>query len=61
MKSLHKLVHLCPAVPIAPKQEALIAMSRFASSMITVALLPPSSKIDFPNLFWTVCATILPT
>ena len=54
-------MHLYPAVPIAPKQDALMASSRLASSMTTVALFPPSSKIVFPNLYWTAFATIFPT
>ena len=29
--------------------------------MITTALLPPSSRIDFPNLLRTSAATLLPT
>jgi hypothetical protein len=48
-------------VPIAPKQDALMASSRLASSITIVALFPPSSKIDFPNLYYTAFATILPT
>jgi len=44
------LVHLCPAVPTAPKSAAIKVISRSEEGVTMIALLPPSSKRDFPNL-----------
>mmetsp|Transcript_10048 Transcript_10048/g.13659 ORF Transcript_10048/g.13659 Transcript_10048/m.13659 type:complete len:426 (+) Transcript_10048:115-1392(+) len=49
-----------PAVPTAPNTEARTAMSRSASGMITVALLPPSSRMVRPKRPWTTSLTCLP-
>ena len=54
-------VHLCPAVPTAPKTIAVIAVFRSASGVTIIALFPPSSSIILPNLFETTCAACLPT
>ena len=38
-------VQRCPAVPRAPNTIARVARSRFASSVMMIALLPPSSRM----------------
>mmetsp|Transcript_55836 Transcript_55836/g.109298 ORF Transcript_55836/g.109298 Transcript_55836/m.109298 type:complete len:270 (+) Transcript_55836:1827-2636(+) len=58
--SLLRLVHLCPHVPTAPKRLPRTARSRSASSMITEALLPPSSRSTFPKRSWTATPTLRP-
>lgn len=55
------VVHLCPAVPTQANTEAWITMSRSASSATIIALLPPNSSRDLPNLFWTSIPTWSPT
>lgn len=53
-------MHLYPAVPTAENTLAFIAKFKSASSKITTALLPPNSKIVFPNLLLTFSETYLP-
>ncbi len=53
-------MHLWPQVPTAAKVHALKAISRLASSMIIVALFPPNSRRQFPNLSLTFCLIIFP-
>ena len=55
------LVHLCPAVPTAPKTTAGTAIFKSASGVRIIALFPPSSKIDLPNLPAITCEACLPT
>ena len=54
------LVHLCPAVPTAPKTEPITVILISESGDTIIALFPPSSKRDFPNLPATSLATIFP-
>src|SRR5258705_7911832 len=60
MINLLVLVHLCPAVPTAPNNEPSIAISGSASFEMIMALLPPNSNIDLPNLAATAAPTALP-
>ena len=53
-------VHRCPAVPTAPKTAPITVIFTSASGVTIIALLPPSSSKDFPNLAPTSLATILP-
>ena len=46
-------MHLCPAVPTAPKRIALSTNSILASSITIIALLPPNSRMHLPNLLPT--------
>ena len=54
-------VHLCPAVPTAPKTAPMILILMSAFSVMMMALFPPNSRIDFPKRLATFCPTILPT
>ena len=54
-------VHLCPAVPTAPKTAPMIDILRSAFSVMMMALFPPNSRIDFPKRSATFFPTILPT
>jgi hypothetical protein len=60
MINLLVLVHLCPAVPTAPNKEPSNAMSGSASFEMMMALLPPNSNIDLPNLEATAVPRALP-
>src|SRR5580704_1841373 len=60
MISLRVLVHLWPAVPTAPKTDPRMAISISASPEMMIALLPPNSRRDLPNLAATVTATAFP-
>mmetsp|Transcript_64943 Transcript_64943/g.153506 ORF Transcript_64943/g.153506 Transcript_64943/m.153506 type:complete len:376 (-) Transcript_64943:218-1345(-) len=55
------VVHRCPAVPTAANNTVRFAMSRSASSRTTMALFPPSSKMERPKRAATVAATLPPT
>lgn len=55
--SLLVVVHLCPAVPTQAKGTARTTKSKSASSATMMALLPPNSKSNFPNLFCTSTPT----
>lgn len=46
-------VHLCPVVPIQANKVAGITIFKSASSATMIALFPPNSNSDLPNLFWT--------
>ena len=48
-------------MPTAAKTLPLMTNSRLASGIMMVALLPPNSRIDFPNRVATLVATCLPT
>ena len=53
-------MHLWPAVPTAPNTTAGMAKSRLAVSSMIIALLPPNSRIVFPNRLDTVELTWRP-
>ena len=53
-------VQRCPAVPTAPKTAPITVIFISACGLTMIALFPPSSKSDLPNLLATVSATILP-
>jgi hypothetical protein len=57
LTSLLAVVHLWPAVPTAAKRVDLTTMSMSASAATTMALLPPNSRIIFPNLSCTITPT----
>src|SRR5687768_571207 len=60
MINLLVVVHRCPAVPTAPNREPSMAMSRSASFVMMMALLPPNSSNDLPNLAATTAPTAFP-
>ena len=53
-------VHLCPAVPTAPNTAPGTTILRSADGVMIIALFPPSSKRDVPNLAPTAALTDLP-
>ena len=61
LTSLLAVVHLWPAVPTAAKRVDLTTMSMSASAATMMALLPPNSRIFFPNLSCTITPTFWPT
>src|SRR5579875_1009239 len=60
MINLLVVVHRCPAVPTAPNKHPINAISKSASLDIMIALLPPNSNNDLPNLAPTAAPTALP-
>ena len=60
MISLLVDVQRWPAVPTAPNNDPIIAISKSASLEIIMALLPPSSSKALPNLAPTAAPTALP-
>ena len=50
MMSLLVEVQRCPAVPTAPKTAPITVILMSASGVTIIALLPPNSRSDFPNL-----------
>ena len=42
-------VHLCPAVPTAPKTAPITVILISASGVTIIALFPPNSNNDFPK------------
>ncbi len=53
-------MHLCPVVPTAPNTMAGITILRSALGDKIIALLPPNSNNDFPNLAPTAFPTAFP-
>ena len=53
-------VQRCPAVPTAPKTAPITVILMSASGVTMMALFPPNSNNDLPNLPATDCATNLP-
>ena len=60
MMSLRVDVHLCPAVPTAPNTAPVRMMLRSALGVTMIALFPPNSSNDLPNLPATAVPTIFP-
>src|SRR5215212_8454443 len=60
MINLLVVVQRCPAVPTAPNKHPTRAISRSASFEMMMALLPPNSIKDLPNLAPTAAPTALP-
>ena len=53
-------VHRCPAVPTAPKTAPITVISRSASGVTMIALLPPNSNNALPKRPATVVPLFYP-